>query len=137
MQPFRQMATRYLQAWLGLWLLVVLVGTLAPCCEVVAETSLAVPDASLQTNGPHEHDSNQHHEPASHQHAGCEPVSVSPAADILLSKTLPDPEPIKSLLIGGMIGPVFGTAVDVYLQIPAIRTPVYPALYLTTLRLRI
>ncbi len=146
MHLFRQLATRYPQAWLGLWLVVVLAGTLAPCCESVAATDPTVEAVPAHPGSIHDHDdglghhAGQHHQPASSHHVACDAdlaAAANAVVDLLPSKNRFDSEPVKTLLVNRVIEPVSSPLSHVSVRVPAPPLLHYQFIYLATQRLRI
>lgn len=140
MHQFRQLATRYLQAWLGLWIIVVLAGSLTPCCESVAASEPSAEAVSAHIGGAHDHDEGSHHESGSAEHIVCDAALASAdscAAVLLASKYRFDPKPVKTLLITRGIEPAISPFDYIPLRIPVLPLLHYQPVYLATQRLRI
>jgi hypothetical protein len=146
MHLFRQLATRYLQAWLGLWVVVVLAGILAPCCESMAATDPTAQAVPVHPGSIHDHDgqghhiAGPHHQPAWSHHVACDadPAAAGNAVvDLLPSKNRFDPEPVKTLLVDRAIEPVSSPLSHVSVRVPAPPLLHYQSVYLATRRLRI
>jgi hypothetical protein len=137
---FRQLATRYLLTWLGLWLVVLLASVVAPCCE-----TLAAPDTGpLLVHSPssemHHHAGAGHHEPASTGHSACDLMAVNAInapLDSLGSQYRFNHEPVKTIPDAGAMGPVSRPVPRLVLQSRELDIPGLRSLYLVTQRLRI